>query len=163
MNFRLAGVDDLEALVRVRLDFFREMFPPQPPEDLKILTEALRRYYQEHLGLDFWAVLVENDDGRLAGAAFLCLAECPPSPNMPDGRNAELYNVLTYPQYRGRGLAGEMIRRLIDQAIERKISRVVLSAGEAGQPVYKKLGFTEQAGYVRMYLKLDADRPGRNA
>lgn len=153
MNIRLVNDGDLETLIQVRLDFFREMFEPQSREEERAMAETIRRYYAEHLGRDFWAVLAE-DNGRLAGAAFITLAVWPPNPDMLDGRVGEVCNVLTYPQYRGRGVATEMMRRLIDVAKDQGASRVTLCASEAGKHVYLKLGFVEHAGHTRMHLKL---------
>ena len=138
MNFRLAGIDDLDALVRVRLDFFREMFPPRPPEDQDALADTLRFYCRQHLGLDFWAILAEDSD-RPAGAAFLNIYERPANPGAPNGRVGELSNVFTYPQYRRQGLATTMVRQLIGVAESLGISRMDLSASETGRRSMKSL------------------------
>lgn len=157
MNLRLADNNDLETLVRVRLDFFREMFPPQPSKDQDVLAATLRRHYLEHLGQTFWAVLAE-DGGRTAGASFLNIYERPANPGMPNGRMGELSNVFTYPQYRSRGLATAMVRRLIQAAEERGVARIDLSASEAGRPVYEKLGFEADQRHTRMHLRLAPEK-----
>lgn len=156
MNLRSADVGDIGALVLIRLDFFREMFPPRSPEDLEALANTLRRYYGRHLRVDFWAVLAE-DNGRPIGAAFLNIYERPANPEVPNGRVGELSNVYTHPQYRSRGLARVMVGQLIKMAEEQGVSRLDLSASEAGRPVYEKLGFEADPGHTRMHLRLGAE------
>ncbi len=153
MNLRLASHNDLTALVRARLDFCREMFAPTSAEESARLESDLETYFREHLGRDCLAVLAE-DDGEVAAMAFLILVDRPASPAVPSGRVGEVGNVLTYPGHRRRGLATAVMRRLIEEADHRGVSRVDLAASPAGRKVYEKLGFTEQAGHTRMQLPL---------
>ncbi|MDR2945400.1 MAG: GNAT family N-acetyltransferase, partial [Candidatus Adiutrix sp.] len=111
-------------------------------------------YYRKHLGQNFWAFLAE-DDGRPAGAAFLSVYERPANPGIPNGLWGEVSNVFIYPEYRKRGLATALMQRLITLARERGVSRLDLSATEAGRPVYEKLGFSTDAAHTRMQLRLE--------
>jgi len=49
--------------------------------------------------------------------------------------------VLTDPQYRGRGIAGGLMRHALDYLDTRGVRSVRLDATELGLPVYRKLGF----------------------
>ena len=64
-------------------------------------------------------------------------------------------NVFTYPEYRKKGVATELLKRLIDEAGKQNLSYIELSASEAGRPLYEKLGFKElQSKYTEMKLQL---------
>lgn len=153
MKLRLADHRDLETLVRVRLDFIREMFEPLLESEAADLALRLRAYYVEHLERDFNAVLAE-DGNRVAAAAFFTVSDRPPNPTMPNGRLGEISNVLTYPDYRHQGLATKMVQKILEEAVIRGVSRIDLAASPDGRPVYEKLGFVEHAGHTHMNLLL---------
>lgn len=158
MNIRLADRRDMGRLINLRLDFFRECFEPQSSEETARLAAGLRAYYERHLGDDFLAVLAETPAGDLAAAAFLTLLERAPSPVMPNGRIGDVGNVLVYPPYRRQGLATRVMKRLIEEARSRGLSRIDLAATPAGRVVYLKLGFVEYAGHTQLQLPLTGGR-----
>ena len=51
--------------------------------------------------------------------------------------------VATHPDARGRGLASEVSRHLVDWALARGCRTVALDASVTGRPVYQRLGFEE--------------------
>lgn len=154
MNIRLADSRDIDRLINLRLDFFQECFEPQSAEETARLVEGLRNYYERHLGDDFLAVLAETPKGELAATAFLTLLERAPSPVLPNGRIGDVGNVLVHPPYRGQGLVTRVMKRLIDEARSRGLSRIDLAATPAGRAVYLKLGFVEHAGHTQLQLPL---------
>lgn len=154
MNIRLADNRDVDRLIDLRLDFFRECFEPQSAEEMARLAETLRAYFEKHLGDDFLAALAETPEGETAAAAFLTLAERPPSPAVPSGRLGDVANVLVYPPYRRQGLARLVMEHLIQEARSRGLSRIDLAATPAGRAVYLKLGFVEHAGHTQLQLPL---------
>lgn len=154
MNIRLAERRDIERLLDLRLDFFRECFEPQSAEDIARLTRALRAYFEEHLDNDFLAVLAETPAGEVAAAAFLTVVERAPSPAVPNGRIGDVGNVLVYPAYRRQGLATRVMNRLIEEGRSRGLSRIDLAATPAGRAVYLKLGFVEHADHTQLQLPL---------
>lgn len=154
MNIRQAERRDMDRLVNLRLDFFRECFEPQSAEEMAHLSESLGAYFEKHLGDDFLAVLAETPAGEMAAAAFLTVVERPPSPVVPNGRIGDVGNVLVYPAYRGQGLATRIMNRLIEEARSRGLSRIDLAATPAGREVYLKLGFVEHAGHTQLQLPL---------
>lgn len=156
MKISLADHRDMDRLIKLRLDFFQECFPPQSAEETARLAEVLRAYYERHLGDDFLAVLAETPAGEAAAVAFLTLVERPASPAVPNGWIGEVGNVLVYPPYRHRGLATRIMERLIEEARSRGLARIDLAATPAGRAVYHKLGFVEHADHTQMQLPLSA-------
>jgi GNAT superfamily N-acetyltransferase len=57
--------------------------------------------------------------------------------------------VLTLPEFRGRGLAGQLVGLLIEELRARGYQRIGLDATAMGAPLYRKFGFREQGQLER--------------
>lgn len=153
-TYRMAAITDLEALIQLRMDYLAEDRGRLSEGEKAAVAAQLREYIPRHMGDSFVAWLAETE-GRVAAAAFLVISEKPANPSFITGKTGTVMNVLTYPEYRRRGIATELIKRLIDEARERGLSYVELSATEAGKPLYEKLGFVEtQSQYTGMKYQL---------
>jgi GNAT superfamily N-acetyltransferase len=89
-----------------------------------------------------------NPRGSLP-VAGVQLREVPPHPQ-PDtngktdivsGRQAIIQNVYTDPEWRRRGLAALLIKRIVDWTHREGIDSLVLHASDEGRALYERLGF----------------------
>jgi len=105
---------------------------------------------EEYIG---WLASPENQPGRIVAGAGVQLREVPPHPE-PDangkisivsGRQANIGNVYTDPEWRRRGLATLLIKRIIAWSCEEGIISLVLHASDEGRAVYERLGFIATA------------------
>lgn len=155
MIVRFANHDDFDKLIRVRFDYFTADNYELTDEMRKRINTQLAEYYEKHLNNDFFAALVEDDDGKLAATAFLVISDMPANTLCPTGRYGKVLNVLTYEQYRRKGYATAAMKMLIEEAKRQNLSYMELSASEMGKGVYKKLGFQETGNrYLPMKLVL---------
>ena len=68
-----------------------------------------------------------------------------------DGHSdAYIQDVVVLKDYRGRGIGGELVRRLTQFCAARKIAWIGLVAEPGTQDMYEKLGFGPLAGYQPM-------------
>ena len=106
------------------------------------------------MGSGFIAYLAETGNNIIA-TAFLVISEKPANPAFITGKIGTVLNVFTYPEYRKKGIATELLKRLIEEAKAQNVSYIELSATESGKPLYEKLGFqTKQSRYTEMKLQL---------
>ena len=91
--------------------------------------------------------------GELVASAVGAVELHVPNPMSPTGRAVRLVNVITLPEYRGRGYATELIRDVIEWGRGIGADRIDLSATPPGQRIYQRLGFT-LASAPRMKLIL---------
>ena len=70
-----------------------------------------------------------------------------------DGGVAGLYEVVTVPQHRRRGLATSVMLATIDAARQRGYRVGVLQASPMGEPVYRRLGFSELCRFSHYFLR----------
>jgi GNAT superfamily N-acetyltransferase len=137
---RMADLNDLEQLIQIRYDYFAaENWEVTASMKIKINSE-LKQYYTDHLNRDFFAA-VADDNGIFAASAFLAINCVPANPFWPTGKNGVILNVLTKPDYRRKGLASQVMQRLIEEAKQQNLSCLELSASKMGRPLYEKLGF----------------------
>lgn len=153
MQIRFATIDDIEQLVTLRIDYFLSENLISSEEEKRILASRSRDYFARHFPQgDFLAVLAE-ENGRIVSTAFLLIADRPTGPAFPSGLIGTVMNVLTYPEFRRRGIATEVLRALIAGARELGVSSLDLTATEAGRPLYERLGFA-LLPYAPMRLSL---------
>jgi ribosomal protein S18 acetylase RimI-like enzyme len=108
------------------------------PSASRVLADAFGSpYSEEHehvrrrlrLGLNVLAVA--EVDGEVVSCVTL----------QPIGQVGELVGGGTLPAYRRRGIAGSLIRLLVDEACARGVELLLLSASEDGIRVYESVGF----------------------
>jgi ribosomal protein S18 acetylase RimI-like enzyme len=92
-------------------------------------------------------------NGVIVATAIGTLEIGVPNPHSPQGRSVRLANVITLPQYRGRGHGTRVVRDVIDWAEVIKADRVDLSATPEGQRLYERVGFIHTSA-PRMKLVL---------
>lgn len=156
MNTRIANHKDIDILIKIRFDYFASENWAITKEKGDLICSQLQKYYSKHLNLDFFAALVENDNGTIASSAFLAISEMPANLSVPTGRKGMILNVLTYPEYRKKGYATNAINLLIKESQKQDLSFIELSASELGKPLYRKLGFQEfeNSSFTRMKMEL---------
>lgn len=150
IHFRLATPDDIDALVRLRLAFLAEV--GQAVDTAGQLDAALRSYFTTHLaGGDFVSCLGESD-GQVIATSGMVFHVHPPSVKNPNGRGAHIMNMYTLPAFRGRGIATNLLRQLLEIARQRECTRVFLHALPLGKAIYVKAGFVPVEHEMQMNL-----------
>ncbi|MGX8680915.1 MAG: GNAT family N-acetyltransferase [bacterium] len=147
MYVELAHLEDLDALIEIRIAYLREdhgIFDEAP------IREGLRNYYPAHLNNDLY-VYVIKEDGMVVSSAFLLVVEKPMSPAFVNGKTGIILNVYTQPSYRRRGYAHAIMEHLLKEAKQMNVTTIELQATDAGYPLYRSVGFIDEVTkYHRM-------------
>ena len=152
MNIRKATLFDLNRLIALRMDYLKLEGGLTQDQEKTIHTQ-LRKYFFKHIQSDDFLAILAVDGDNVASAAFLVITERPASPAFITGKSATVLNVLTYPEYRKRGLSTRVLLALIEEAKGMGVSMIDLFATPDGVPLYKKLGFQESRyPSMRMFL-----------
>jgi GNAT superfamily N-acetyltransferase len=152
-DIRPATSQDLELISWHRARMFQDMgeLPPELFDSFRIQSlETLRRMLdsKKYFG---WVATPANQAGKIVAGAGVQLREVPPHPEpnaqgkvkIVSGRQAIIQNVYTEPEWRRRGLAGLLIKRIIEWTGEQGIDSLVLHASDEGRAVYERLGFIQ--------------------
>lgn len=154
MNIRKASAEDVDILIKLRLEYLKDDFGGLNQEDESAIRRQLASYLPEHIGHDFLSVMAQEDN-QVVSIAFLVVSEKPANPVFITGRTGTILNVFTYPAFRKQGYATKVLNTLIEDAKRMQLSFIELSASPAGKPLYEKLGFTvPQSKYTAMRLNL---------
>ena len=156
MHVDKAGMEDIAALVRLRISYLAGEGGGPGGQSMEALQRDLPGYFQAHLNRNLFAFVVREGE-TIVSCALLLLVEKPMSPAFPNGRTGQVLNVYTCPDFRRRGFAARVMEALLAAAREMEISVIELKTTEAGYPLYRAAGFADdQAAYHRMIWRNEA-------
>lgn len=121
--------------------------------DLDLLAESLRTYFTRTLSDGTFRAHVACRGDVIVASSGMVIDHHPPSGGNRDGRSAYIMNMYTVPEERGRGLATELLKRLLDDARQMQLAVVVLHAMPKGRSIYLKAGFVPSASEMRLHFQ----------
>jgi GNAT superfamily N-acetyltransferase len=136
---------------------------PVRPEDFAVICEHRRRMFAEmgtepaklDVASDSFAIwlapLLESggyfgflveDAGAIVAGIGVNILDFPPGPRHPESNKRGLIsNMYVNPEYRGQGIARELMGLADAELRRRDVTYAVLQASAAGRPMYEKLGW----------------------
>ena len=141
MQIRKATIDDIDLLVRLRLDYIRADWGSLLQGDEEVIAARFRHYLLAHLPAGDFVGMLAVEGKTVMAAAYLVISEKPANPVYPNGITGLILNVLTYPPYRRQGVATRLLEALIEEAKTAGVSCLERSATGEGKPLYEKMGF----------------------
>lgn len=159
MNVEKAGIDDIDALVSMRLDYLREDNQSLNDADVMEIRRNLPDYYKSHMNKDLF-VFVVREEQVIVSCAFLLVIEKPMSPAFINGRTGTVLNVYTCPASRRRGYAKMIMEALLAEAEELQLSSVDLKSTDDGYHLYRSVGFTDDRSkyHLMKWKRPEADQ-----
>jgi GNAT superfamily N-acetyltransferase len=93
-----------------------------------------------------WLLSLENAPYKIIAGAGVHLRRVLPHPvknaaAFADGRHGVIVNVFTEPEWRRKGLAGMLLKQIIDWSRDEKLDRLLLHVSANGRALYERLGF----------------------
>ncbi len=154
-NVGKAGIDDIDALVKMRLDYLHEDNGSLDDADITAMKKELPNYFKAHMDRDLFAYVVREEQ-IIVSCAFLLVIEKPMSPAFINGRTGTVLNVYTCPADRHRGYAKMLMKTLLADAKKLQLSVVDLKSTDDGYHLYKSVGFADDSSkYHLMKWKPD--------
>jgi GNAT superfamily N-acetyltransferase len=152
LNVRRAKLDDLDVLVRLRLELLREVGDLTNDASAATVAEANRRYLSEKMPKGDFVAWIAETDSRIVGTSGLVFLQGPPEEGNVSGREAYVMNMYTTPDWRGKGVATALTREVIDFVRGTDATRIWLRTTEDGKHIYEKAGFVVRASYMELRL-----------
>ena len=148
ITFRKLTENDLEPFIRLRISQLRE---EGATEDLD-LVPALMDYYLRHLADGTFVSWLALDQGKIIGTSGMSFVEKPPYFSCPSGRIGLLSSMYTNPDYRRKGIAKELLSRVVEEARSYGCGAVQITASDMGVLLYSNFGFKKNGNFMQYKL-----------
>lgn len=143
-------------LTECELDTFMEMRIQQLREegakeeiDLK---PYLKEYYVRHMADGTFVSWLAFDGDRIIGTSGMSFVEKPPYFGCPSGKIGLLSSMFTDPGYRRKGIAKELLSRVIEEARKYGCGAVQITASDMGVKLYTDFGFVHNDKFMQFKL-----------
>lgn len=157
MTYGKANKNDIPLLVELRIKYLLEDYGNLSEDKLTTITNNLYPYFEAHLNKDLF-VFVCKDADIIVSCCFLCVFEKPSNPTFINGKTGTILNVYTKPEYRKNGIAGTLLKMLIDESENLKLDFLELKATASGYNLYKSIGFEDAVSkYHNMKFIINSD------
>jgi GNAT superfamily N-acetyltransferase len=147
-HVRLATIDDADIISWHRARMFHDMgeLPANLFEAFRASSRDQLRHLLERRRYVGWLLSLENAPNKIIAGAGVHLRRVLPHPvknaaTFAHGRHGIIVNVFTEPEWRRKGLAGMLLKQIIDWARDEKLDRLLLHASANGRALYERLGF----------------------
>ncbi|MDP2183489.1 MAG: GNAT family N-acetyltransferase [Actinomycetota bacterium] len=157
LHIRPATTADARVLAAFRGRMFVDMGHAE--ESAPEILDAAAAYMERAIPVREYFAWIAEEVGTPVGSVGALIVTGPPMVAAPSGQIARLQNVFVTPEYRGRGIARDMLAAAMAGLKGIGIGHVALVASDAGRPVYERMGF-EPIPEMRRSL---ADWPPENA
>ena len=148
ISYRRLTDKELDVFIKMRINQLRE---EAPTEDIDI-TPALMDYYQRHMADGTFISWIALDNEKIIGTSGMSIVEKPPYFGCPSGKIGLLSSMFTNELYRRRGIAKELLSRVIDEAREKGCGTVQITASDMGVLLYSDFGFTKNNNFMQYKL-----------
>ncbi len=148
---RLAVEGDAELIAHQRMRMFVDAGQAAEGGAMQTMMENFVTWVRPRLQDGSYVGWLVEEDGRAAAGAGMWLMDFPPHWMDAEPLRAYLLNFYVDPEFRGRGLAYELLKLAVGDARRRGIKVVSLHASQFGRPLYERNGFE---GTNEMMLRL---------
>ena len=139
---------DLDTFIRMRIAQLRE---EGATEDLD-LVPALQDYYRRHMADGTYVSWLAVDGEKIVGTSGMSFVEKPPYFGCPSGRIGLLSSMYTDPEYRRKGIAKELLSRVVEEARNYGCGCVQITASDMGVLLYTVFGFRKNGNFMQFSL-----------
>ncbi len=146
--YRKLTKEDLDTFIAMRIAQLRE---EGAKEDID-LAPALRDYYERHMADGTFFSWLALEDGKIVGTSGMSIVEKPPYFSCPTGRIGLLSSMFTDKRLRRRGIASELLSRVVDEARDRGCGVVQITASDMGVLLYTAFGFKKNGNFMQYTL-----------
>ena len=139
---------ELDNFIDMRIHQLRE---EGAKEDID-LVPALKDYYQRHMSEGTFVSWIALDGTTMIGTSGMSFVEKPPYFGCPSGKIGLLSSMYTDPDYRRKGIAKELLSRVIKDAKEYGCGTIQITASDMGVKLHTSYGFVHNGNFMQYKL-----------
>lgn len=148
IQYRKLKEKDLDIFIEMRINQLQE---EGAKEDID-LRPALRDYYMRHMKDGTFVSWIAEDGGKIIGTSGMSFVEKPPYFGCPSGKMGLLSSMFTNPAYRRKGIAKELLHRVVEEAKNYGCGTVQITASDMGVKLYTAYGFVHNGNFMQYKL-----------
>ncbi len=148
IKYKKLTKDELDTFIQMRIKQLRE---EGATEDID-LVPALRDYYKRHMSDGTFVSWLAMDGEKIIGTSGMSFVEKPPYFGCPNGRIGLLSSMFTDPDYRRKGIAKELLSRVVEEARNYGCGTVQITASDMGVKLYTAYGFVHNGNFMHYKL-----------
>jgi GNAT superfamily N-acetyltransferase len=138
---RLANENDADEIVRLAYLMWSDFGFPEVPNDWE---KSFHQFFKHFVDDPNFRILVcDNPDkqDQLTAMGIGIIYQVTPAFWLPSGKMGYLQWFSTDTEWRGRGLASQILNELIEWLEESGVTRIQLHSSKFGESLYRKAGF----------------------
>ena len=136
---------ELDTFIDTRIKQLRE---EGATEDID-LKPALRDYYERHMADGTFVSWIALDDDKIIGTSGMSFVEKPPYFGCPNGKIGLISSMYTSNEYRRKGIAKELLTRVVKEAENYGCGVVQITASDMGVLLYTDFGFRKNGNFMQ--------------
>lgn len=148
IEYKRLTENEIDIFIAMRIAQLRE---EGAAEDID-LVPYLRDYYKRHMADGTFVSWLAYDGDRIVGTSGMSFVEKPPYFGCPTGKIGLLSSMYTDPDYRRRGIAKNLLDRVIKEARAYGCSAVQITASDMGVKLYTAYGFEHNNSFMQYRL-----------
>lgn len=146
--YQILTKKELDTFIHMRIRQLRE---EGATEDID-LVPALQDYYNRHMSDGTFVSWLAMDGNRIVGTSGMSFVEKPPYFGCPSGKMGLLSSMFTDPEYRRKGIAKELLSRVVEEARAYGCGTVQITASDMGVLLYTDFGFVKNGNFMQLKL-----------
>lgn len=139
---------ELDVFIDMRIKQLREEGAKEEID----LVPALKDYYTRHMADGTFVSWLAFDGETIIGTSGMSFVEKPPYFGCPSGKMGLLSSMFTNPNYRRKGIAKELLSRVVEDAREYGCGTIQITASDMGVKLYTAFGFVHNGNFMQYKL-----------
>lgn len=139
---------ELNTFIDMRINQLREEGAKEEID----LVPALKQYYMHHMVDGTFVSWLAFDGDNIIGTSGMSFVEKPPYFGCSNGKMGLLSSMFTHPDYRRKGIAKELLSRVVNEARAFGCGTVQITASDMGVKLYSDFGFVHNENFMQYKL-----------
>lgn len=148
IEYRRLTENELDTFIEMRINQLRE----EGSKENIDLRPALKDYYLRHLVDGTFVSWLAFDGEKIVGTSGMSFVEKPPYFACTSGRIGLLSSMFTNTDYRRKGIAKELLSRVVKEAKDFGCGTVQITASDMGVKLYTDFGFVHNENFMQYKL-----------
>ncbi len=145
IEYKRLTENELDDFIDMRITQLREEGAKEEID----LVPALKDYYNRHMADGTFVSWLAFDKDMIIGTSGMSFVEKPPYFGCPSGKIGLLSSMFTKPDYRRKGIAKELLSRVVNDAKEYGCGAVQITASDMGVKLYTDFGFVHNQNFMQ--------------